>query len=106
MESNYALIMGRGGSERTGMMLTINVEGERALPVFETVEAAEDFRLFRGLDAEWSVVDDPDGLLGEYLRLVVAPHVHYVALDPPAPLKGGDAPAIPLIPIERFLEDC
>ncbi len=41
-------------------------------------------------------------LLGE----VVAPHVGYVTIDPPVASKGGPPPAVSLIPIERFLEDC
>ncbi len=50
------------------------------------------------------MVDDPDGTLPELLRDFVAPHVRYVTIDPPAATKGGPAPAVALIPIERFLE--
>ena len=97
--SGYAILM-RGQAVRT-----VNVEGERALAVFETVAVAEEFRLLGGLGPEWAVVDDPDGMLTEYLREAVAPHVRYVVVDPPVALRGGESPAIPLIPIERFLED-
>lgn len=84
---------------------TLQVEGTRALAVFETVDAAEEFRLLSGLPSGWTVVDDPDGMLAEYLREVVAPHVRYVTVDPPVSLRGGESPAVALIPIERFLED-
>ncbi len=47
--------MGATGSERKSTFLTLNVSGERALPVFSSVEAAEDFHTLRGLG--------PDGAL-------------------------------------------
>ena len=100
----YALIMGRTESGSPAMH-TLNVDGERALPVFESVAAADDFRVLGGLGPQWSVVDDPDGTLPELLRVFVAPHVRYVTIDPPAATKGGPAPAVALIPIERFLEN-
>jgi hypothetical protein len=97
--SGYAIIT------RDETVLTLDVEGTRALAVFESAGAAEEFRLLRGLAPGWVVVDDPDGALPEYLRAVVAPRVGYVAVDPPVALRGGEPPAVALIPIERFLED-
>lgn len=101
----YALIMGRSGSERSNAMLTINVEGERVLPLFESAEKAEEYSMVGGLGDEWQVVDDPDGDLPSLLRLVAANGVGQVVLDPPVALRGGEAPSVSPIRIERFLED-
>lgn len=102
---SYALIMERKGTERTGSVRTIDVGGERALPVFESTQAAEDHLTLSGFGPEWEVTDDPDGVLVRYLGEAVAPHVGYVTIDPPVALKGAPPPAVSLIPIERFLED-
>ena len=99
MSGGYAILM-RGHAVRT-----LEVEGTRALEVFGSAGAAEEFRLLGGLGPEWAVVDDPDGMLAEYLREVVAPSVGYVIVNPPVALRGGEPPAVPLIPIKRFLED-
>lgn len=98
--SGYAILV-RGHSVRT-----LNVQGERALAVFETVAAAEEFRLLAGLGSEWAVVDDPDGTLEGFLRELVAPGgaVGYVVVDPPVALRGGESPAVALTPMQRFLE--
>jgi hypothetical protein len=31
--------------------------------------------------------------------------VRYVTVNPPASLRGGESPAVELIPIERFIEE-
>ena len=104
-QSTYALIMGRD-ADGARTMLTLNVEGERALAVFESAEAAENFVEEGNLTPSWLVVDDPDGSLIDLLRAMVAPHIGYVAVNPPIAVKGSPAPRISLIPIERFVEDC
>ncbi len=103
---SYALIMGRKGTEKAGAIRTISVEGERAMPVFESARAAERYSMLSGYGLEWAVVDDPDGDFERLLREAVAPRVGYVTIDPPVALKGAPPPAVSLIPIERFLEDC
>ena len=100
MNDRYAVI------RVPGAIRTINVGGERVLPVFESPEAAEDFLMLGGSGPEWEVADGPSESLVGLLREKVAPHVRYVTIDPPASLRGGEAPAVELIPIERFIEDC
>ena len=96
--STYALIRGPGAIK------TIRVGNERALPVFESVEAAEDFLILGGNGPEWEVADGPRESLVALLRERVAPHIPYVTIDPPAWLRGGEAPAVALIPIEEFMD--
>lgn len=98
MSSTYALIRGPGA------LKTIRVGSERALPVFESVEAAEDFLILGGSGPEWEVVDGPRARLIGLLREKVAPHIAYVTVNPPAFLRGGEPPAVELIPIERFID--
>ena len=106
MTNSYALIRGSEGTERFGTIRTINVEGERALPIFASVEAAEDFLFLSGHGPEWEVADGAAESLVGLLREKVAPHIRFVTIDPPAWLRGGEPPAVELIPIERFIEDC
>ena len=94
MTNTYALIRGSESTERFGAIRTINVGGERALPIFESVEAAEDFLMLGGHGPEWEVADGPRESLVELLREKSAPHVSYIVIDPPASLKGGEAPAL------------
>ena len=98
MLSTYALIRGPGA------LRTIQVGSERALPIFESVEAAEDFLILGGSGPEWEVADGPRESLIGLLRENVAPHIAYVTIDPPASLRGGEAPAVALIPIEEFMD--
>jgi hypothetical protein len=102
-QSTYALIMGRD-ADGTRTMLTLNVEGERTLAVFESAEAAEGFVEDGNLAPAWWVAYDPDGCIADLLREVVAPRIRYVAVNPPVAVKGSP-PRILLIPIERFVED-
>lgn len=100
-----ALIMGATGSEIQSAFFTLNVSGERALPVFTRADKAEDFRILRGLGPEWSVFDDAgEGLVGPMLRGFVASRIGYVTINPPIALAGEDPPAVALIPIEEFLD--
>ncbi len=94
----YALIRGPGA------LMTIRAGSERALPIFESVEAAEDFLVLGGSGPEWDVADGSRESLVGLLWEKVAPHVRYVTIDPPASLRGGEAPAVALIPIEEFLD--
>jgi hypothetical protein len=100
MLSTYALIRGPGA------LRTIQVGRERALPIFESVEAAEDFLILSGSGPEWEVADGPRESFIGLLREKVAPSgaVRYVTVNPPASLRGGESPAVELIPIERFIE--
>jgi hypothetical protein len=97
--STYALIRGPGA------LKTIQVGSELALPIFESVEAAEDFLILGGSGPEWEVADGPRESLVGLLREKVAPHIAYVTVNPPAALRGGEPPAVELIPIERFIEE-
>ncbi len=104
MTDRYALI-GRGaGAGRPPALLTLNVEGTRALAVFESVQAAEDHLMYSGFDAGWEVLDGANESLVGLLREKIAGYVRYVVIDPPASLRGGEAPAVALIPIEEFLD--
>jgi hypothetical protein len=96
--STYAVIRGPGA------LKTIQMGSERALPVFESVEAAEDFLILGGSGPEWEVADGPRESLIRLLRERVAPYVRYFTVNPPASLRGGDPPAVELIPIEVFVE--
>ena len=98
MLSTYAVIRGPGAIK------TIRVGTERVLPVFASVEAAEDFLMLGGNGPEWEVAaGSREGLVG-LLREKVAPHIAYVTIDPPASLRGGEAPAVALISIEEFMD--
>ena len=103
-QSTYALIMGRD-ADGARTMLTLNVEEERALAVFESAEAAEAFVEDGNLAPVWWVADDPDGCVVDLLREAVAPRIRYVAVNPPVAVQGSP-PRISLIPIESFIEDC
>ena len=104
MADRYALI---GMSARSGMpatLLTINVTGTRALAIFESVQEAEDHLMYSGFGDGWEVLDGANESLIGLLREKVAPHIAYVTIDPPASLRGGEAPAVALIPIEEFMD--
>jgi hypothetical protein len=104
MSDRYALI---GLGARSGMpatLLTIKVQGTRALGVFGSVQAAEDHLMYGGFGVGWEVLDGTRESLVGLLREKVAPHVRYVTVNPPASLRGGEPPAVELIPIERFIE--
>ena len=94
----YALIRGPGA------LRTIQVGSERALPIFESVEAAEDFLILGGSGPEWEVADGSRESLVGLLQEKVAPYMRYVTIDPPASLWGGQPPAVALIPIEEYLD--
>ena len=105
MAGRYALIGRSTGAGRPPALLTINVEGTRALAVFGSVQAAEDHLMYSGFGAGWEVLDGANESLDRLLREKIAGYVRYVVIDPPAALSGGEPPAVELIPMERFLED-
>lgn len=101
---NYAIIKGRKGSPRARSLLTIQVEGERCLPLFTSAEVATEFAILGGLDDDWVVVDDPDSAVVEFLRRVADFGVEKLVLDPPPALKGSSERVSPIL-IRRFIED-
>jgi hypothetical protein len=104
INDRYALIGRSAGAGRPATLLTVNAQGTRALAVFEFVGAAEDHLLYGGFGGGWEVLHGARESLVGLLREKVAPHIPYVTIDPPASLRGGEALAVALIPIEEFLD--
>lgn len=102
--STYALIAGREADGSRVFLTCADAEGERALALYESGEAAEAHLMLGNLGPEWGVVEGPKEELDVLLCEVVAPHIPYVTMNPPLALQDCPAVEIEAIPVEEFVE--
>lgn len=107
-EATYALIA--APIQNGGLAFrTINVEGERALCLFESAgkvdarDAAEAHAMLTERGANWQVVE---GLMDDLAPVLeeAADHIEYLTLNPPVAYENGPTEGVRLISIRRFME--
>ena len=103
-QSSYALIELRDADGATVFPCCKTEEGERALAIYTSADAAEAHRMLQGPGLEARVVEGPAEELAALLLEFVAPDTEYVVLDPPIAMKDGPPQAIERTPIWRFIE--
>ena len=103
-ETNHVIVV--GGPEETEELLAISLDDGEAIPLFESVEEAEEFLGSTGeFGDDWTAVEVSAGSLIQLLEYQ-GEEVEYVALSPPPErLTGGmEVQVIPLGAMVSLLE--
>jgi hypothetical protein len=105
--SDYAVVK---WTKEDGMaFLTLNVEGEDVLVLFESTNkahagaAAEAHAMLRNIEPGWGIIVGPPEDLHElFLRFVG--RIEHLTINPPIAFSGEAPVTVDLIPLLRFLE--